>query len=126
MRRNLLAALLLIGSVVACSRTTPAAGEVGGASAVSARTADVPVARLVLGWYSRGMLQPCASAASPVGNADELDRRIREAGLSADDPVYVRVEATATGAAFRIVRIVQVGSSAPVRDCPMTGTTTAG
>ena len=114
MRKACMAALIVAGAVAACSQTAPL--PVPGVA---------PAAQPVAGWYSHGRLQPCGGPATSVGDTAELDRRIRAAGISADDPVYVRVETAATGGAQRITRVLQVGSPTPVRDCPMTGTTIA-
>ena len=120
MRKACVAALILAGAVAACSQTAPK--PVPGAAPTATPSAT---AQPVAGWYSHGRLQPCASPAMPVEDAAELDRRIRAAGMSPDDPVYVRVEAATTDGGLRIERIVQIGSPTPVKDCPMSGTTIA-
>lgn len=77
------------------------------------------------GWYSAGMFQPCGSAERfKVSATDEIDAKLRAGKMSASDPVYVQLEGSAANGAFALTRVAQVGSPTPVRDCPMTGTTT--
>ena len=59
------------------------------------------------------------------GTAD-IDAKIRAGDMSPNDPVYVRLEGAPANGAFNVTRVAQVGSPTPVRDCPMTGTTTQG
>ena len=78
------------------------------------------------GWYSAGTFRACGStAAMKVDKASEIDQKIKAGGMSAGDPVYVKLEGMPMGKGdYMVTRVVQVGSSTPVRDCPMTGTTT--
>lgn len=77
------------------------------------------------GWYRAGNFQPCGSARGlKIGSAGAIDAKIKAEGMSASDPVYVRLEGTSAGDAMTVTRVAQVGSPTPVRDCPMTGTAT--
>lgn len=77
------------------------------------------------GWYSAGVFQPCGSAERfKVSTTSEIDAKLRAGKMSASDPVYVQLEGSAANGAFALTRVTQVGSPTPVRDCPMTGTTT--
>ena len=77
------------------------------------------------GWYSAGTFRACGSSkAMKVDKPAEIDAQIKKGGMSASDPVYVQVEGMAMGEGYMLTRVVQVGSKTPVRDCPMTGTTT--
>ena len=87
------------------------------------RPADSAAAPLA-GWYSAGRFQPCGRGALDVSNPGDLDRALRDKGFAEGDPVYVQIAGTERAGGFKLSRIVQVGSPAPVRDCPMTGTTT--
>lgn len=79
------------------------------------------------GWYQGGTFQACGSKSRlKVGNTAEIDSKIKAAGMQSSDPVYVRVEGKASGTAFDVSRVVQVGSPTPVRDCAMTGMTMQG
>lgn len=79
------------------------------------------------GWYTGGTFQPCGSAQRlKVDTAAKIDAQVKAGGMSPSDPVYVRLEGKAAGDAFTVSRVAQVGSPTPVRDCPMTGTTTQG
>lgn len=77
------------------------------------------------GWYTAGTFRACGSAKDmKVDKAAEIDAQIKKGGMSAGDPVYVQVEGMPMGDSYMLTRVVQVGSKTPVRDCPMTGTTT--
>lgn len=77
------------------------------------------------GWYSAGTFRACGSAkAMKVDKPAEIDAQIKKGGMSASDPVYVQVEGMAMGEGYMLTRVVRVGAKTPVRDCPMTGTTT--
>lgn len=77
------------------------------------------------GWYTAGTFRACGSAqAMKVDNTAEIDAQIKKGGMNAGDPVYVQVEGMPMGKNYMLTRVVQVGSKTPVRDCPMTGTTT--
>lgn len=77
------------------------------------------------GWYRSGRFQPCGSTQTYALDATaDIDSKIREGKMSAGDPVYVRLAGTARGDTFTVRRVERVGSPTPVRDCPMTGTTT--
>lgn len=79
------------------------------------------------GWYRGGTFQPCGSTQSlKVSQTRDIDAKIRAGDMSATDPVYVRLEGSAANGTFNVIRVAQVGSPTPVRDCPMTGTTTQG
>lgn len=89
--------------------------------------ADAAVGAAQAGWYRAGTFQPCGSTQTyKVSTTSDLDAKIRAGKMSATDPVYVRLEGSAAGGAFNLTRVAQVGSPSPVRDCPMTGTTTQG
>lgn len=94
---------------------TPATGQ--GAATGSAQA----------GWYRGGTFQPCGSTQTyTVSRTADIDAKIRAGDMSPNDPVYVRLEGAAANGAFNVTRVAQVGSPTPVRDCPMTGTTTQG
>jgi hypothetical protein len=79
------------------------------------------------GWYRGGTFQPCGSTQPlKVSQTRDIDAKIRAGDMSATDPVYVRLEGSAANGTFNVTRVAQVGSPTPVRDCPMTGTTTQG
>lgn len=81
----------------------------------------------IAGWYvQRGAdatFQPCAAAQLRVANGAELRRRAAGFGLQDGDPVYVLVSGSQRNGEFHLSRVEQFGSTVPVRDCPMTGTT---
>lgn len=77
------------------------------------------------GWYTGGIFRACGSTqAMKVDKPAEIDAQIKKGGMSAGDPVYVRLEGMPMGNSYMLTRVAQVGSKTPVRDCPMTGTTT--
>lgn len=79
------------------------------------------------GWYRGGTFQPCGGTQTYTLSAtDDIDARIRTAKMTATDPVYVRLEGSASNGTFKVTRVAQVGSPTPVRDCPMTGTSAQG
>ena len=86
-----------------------------------------PAAVLVAGWYSQNakgaVFQPCGSAPLSVPASAALRQRAKGFGLQDDLPVYVRLRGTRSAETFEVASIEQFGSPAPVRDCPMTGTT---
>jgi hypothetical protein len=87
-----------------------------------------PGSAVVAGWYvqdgTRATLQPCAAGRLVVTNGDELRRRAADFGLHDDLPVYVRVSGVRVGDEFRLAGVEQFGSPVPIRNCPMSGTTT--
>jgi len=99
------------------------AGEAPGTPGGQERAASV----LVAGWYSQNaegaVFQPCGSAPLSVPASAALRQRAKEFGLQDDLPVYVRLRGTRGGNTFEVANIEQFGSPAPVRDCPMSGTT---
>lgn len=105
--------------------TAPAAGEAGQPPSTDAPGA-MPVAGAQAGWYSGGMFRTCGSAtALKVDNTADIERQIKAGGMAAGEPVYVKLEGMPmSGNVYMLTRVVQVGSSTPVRDCPMVGTTT--
>ncbi|GAB6196026.1 hypothetical protein [Lysobacter xanthus] len=113
---------------------TSAAGDAAStqedAASVHATSAEHPgmVGTAQAGWYSAGRFRACgAGAALKVDKAADIDRRIEAGGMSATDPVYVKLEGMAMGTdQYMVTRVVQVGSPTPVRDCAMSGTTTQG
>lgn len=77
------------------------------------------------GWYTAGIFRACGSKqAMKVDKPAAIDAQIKKGGMSAGDPVYVQLEGMPMGDSYMLTRVAQVGSKAPVRDCPMTGTTT--
>lgn len=77
------------------------------------------------GWYTAGSFRACGSAqAMKVDKAAEIDAQIKKGGMASGEPVYVQLEGMPMGDAYMLTRVAQVGSKTPVRDCPMTGTTT--
>ena len=77
------------------------------------------------GWYTAGIFRACGSTqAMKVDKPGAIDAQIKKGGMSAGDPVYVQLEGMPMGDSYMLTRVTQVGSKAPVRDCPMTGTTT--
>lgn len=77
------------------------------------------------GWYMTGTFRTCGSAhAMKVDKPTAIDEQIKKGGMSASDPVYVQLEGMPMGDAYMLTRIAQVGAKTPVRDCPMTGSTT--
>ena len=100
-----------------------------GAGTTASPAADAPMADAggaQAGWYSAGTFRACGSAtAMKVDKAADIDRQIKAGGMSAGDPVYVKLEGMPMGKGdYMVTRVVQVGSPTPVRDCPMSGTTT--
>ena len=79
------------------------------------------------GWYVQrdadATFQPCGAAQLRVAEGAELRRRAADFGLQDGDPVYVQLFGSQRNGEFRLSRIEQFGSTKPVRDCPMTGTT---
>lgn len=100
----------------ACHAGSPEAAERTTAAAAASGT--------LAGWYDQGRFQPCGEPAVELADAAELDRRIHAQGMSADDPVYVRIQARREGSRLLLAQVLQVGSPTPIRDCPMTGTRT--
>jgi len=91
----------------------------------SAASDDAMKGTVQAGWYSNGTFRACGeSTGMKVDKAGEIDQKIKAAGMSASDPVYVKLEGMAMDGGYMVTNIAQVGSSAPVRDCPMAGTTT--
>ena len=77
------------------------------------------------GWYTAGSFRACGSAKSmKVDKPADIDARIKAGGMSAGNPVYVKLEGMPMGDGYMLSKVVEVGSKTPVRDCPMTGTTT--
>jgi hypothetical protein len=113
--------VLPLGLVLAACQP-PAASGTDAAAAADAPTTPAPAA--YAGWYAGGRFQPCGKAALPVPDPTTLERALRDAGLAAGEPVYVRVRGFEDAGRFQLRGILQVGSPSPVRDCPMTGTTT--
>lgn len=100
-------------------------GDAHAASDAAAKGANRMGTRMQAGWYSAGTFRACGSTkAMKVDNTADIDAQIKQGGMSAGDPVYVQVEGMPMGASYMLTRVVQVGSKTPVRDCPMTGTTT--
>lgn len=113
-------AAALCGLASACTAPQTAA-QAGSASPGQTKPAAVST---YAGWFQHDSLQPCGSETRwTVTSADALHARIREAGMSPADPVYVRLAGTLAGTQLRVERIEQVGSPTPIRDCPMRGTT---
>jgi hypothetical protein len=82
--------------------------------------------RLHTGWYreheGRGLFQPCGSGTVyRVAARPQLRSRARDFGLQPDTPVYVRLEAAIERDTLKVARVLQFGSTTPVRDCPLTG-----
>lgn len=95
----------------------PAADAAKGAAGMSTSTQA--------GWYTAGTFRACGSAqAMKVDNTAEIDAQIKKGGMNAGDPVYVQIEGMPMGQSYMLTRVLQVGSKTPVRNCPMTGTTT--
>ena len=123
----------------ASSAATPSPAPVEPAAATAqpaATTTETPAAEAAhdgtaatsgtqAGWYSGGTFRACGStAALKVDNTADIERQIKAGGMSAGDPVYVKLEGMPmAGNTYMLTRVVQVGSKTPVRDCPMTGTT---
>jgi hypothetical protein len=112
----------------AMDAATNAHGEAHGdghAAADAAKGAAGMSTSTQAGWYTAGTFRACGSAqAMKVDNTAEIDAQIKKGGMNAGDPVYVQVEGMPMGKNYMLTRVVQVGSKTPVRDCPMTGTTT--
>lgn len=106
--------------------------SVAGLSALALACAPVQEPRSnteapVPGWYvqegARASFQPCAEQRLVVVDGADLRQRAGDFGLQDGDPVYVRLLGSRADDEFRLSRVAQFGSPAPVRDCPMTGTT---
>ena len=95
----------------------------GGDSRTEATAAEAG-AQAIRGWYVAGRLQPCGEPARVLRDAAALDAALLEQDMDEGSPVFVRVEVAPAADGDRLLRIVQVGSPTPVRDCPMTGTST--
>lgn len=94
-------------------------------ASAAASTAGAMATTRQAGWYTAGVFRACGSAqALKVDRAAEIDAQVRKGGMSAGDPVYVEIEGMAMGDRYLLKRVAQVGSTAPVRNCAMTGTTT--
>lgn len=91
----------------------------------TASAQPAPAGSVQAGWYTAGVFRACGSTqAMKVDKPAAIDLQIKKGGLSAGDPVYVQLEGMPMGDSYMLTRVAQVGSKAPVRDCPMTGTTT--
>lgn len=112
-------ATLLLGPVLVACAGAAAPGKIAPADADPDTDATASA-----GWYASGRFQPCGKAGLAVIDPGELDRALAAADLTGGEPVYVRIAMREESGGVRVVRILQVGSPTPVRDCPMTGTTT--
>jgi hypothetical protein len=91
----------------------------------SASGQPTPAGGVQAGWYTAGIFRACGSTqAMKVDKPAAIDAQIKKGGMSAGDPVYVQLEGMPMGDSYMLTRVAQVGSKTPVRDCPMTGTTT--
>lgn len=91
-------------------------------------TADqAPATSVQAGWYTAGIFHACGSEqAMKVDKPAGIDAQIKKGGMSAGGPIYVQLEGMPMGDSYMLTRVAQVGSKTPVRNCPMTGTTTQG
>lgn len=82
--------------------------------------------KVYAGWYmqhaGQATFQPCGQPQRiHVSAASDLAARAKKFGLQQDSPVYVRLMGTMQGDAIEVIRVEQIGSPTPVRDCAMTG-----
>lgn len=76
------------------------------------------------GWYRAGTFRACGSSASmKVDKAAQIDQKIKAGGMSAGDPVYVKLEGMPMGDSYMLTKVVAVGSKTPIRDCVMSDPT---
>jgi hypothetical protein len=109
----------------AMDAATNAHGSDHVATGAAATPSDSHAAGVQAGWYTAGTFRACGSTqAMKVDKPAEIDAQVKKGGMSAGDPVYVQLEGMAMGETYMLTRVAQVGSKTPVRDCPMTGTTT--
>lgn len=78
------------------------------------------------GWYmehaGQRMFQPCGQSQQwRVTAPADLPARAKAFGLDQDTPVYVRLIGSAHGNEIDVSRVVQFGSTTPVRNCGLTG-----
>lgn len=116
---------LMLAGCAGTTTATPDTGSAGATPSPSSAGASHAAAAVQRGWYTDGTFRACGDArALRVDKRDQIDAQVRKSGMSAGDPVYVRLEGMAMADGFMLTRVAQVGSPTPVRDCPMTGTTT--
>ena len=113
------------GRIVLCALAIAGLAALPAACAPAGQQSHSPTT--MAGWYlQRGAdatFQPCGAAQLRVADGAELRRRAADFGLQDGDPVYVQVFGARRDGAFHLSRVEQFGSTVPVRDCPMTGTT---
>lgn len=82
-----------------------------------------------VGWYmehgGQPMFQACGrSEMSNIGNAGELQARVKSSDIVPGNPVYVRFTGRSEDGTIRVAQVQQVGSPTPVRDCALPGVVT--
>jgi len=112
-----------INRIVVCAIAIAGLAMLPAACAPAGPSRSTPTA----GWYvQRGAdatFQPCGAARLRVADGAQLRRRAADFGLQDGDPIYVQLSGIQRDGEFHPARIEQFGSTVPVRDCPMTGTT---